>query len=112
MESFLVFVPVFDVTGEAIANSFEIFCISVVLDLINLVGIGLDGSSAIPGKFKGVQACIRKKYPMAHYTSLNLAIGKDVLGNTFSNLSSIISFFHGYPLRKEKLRCAIQAVCP
>ena len=110
----------FDLTGEAIANSIEIFCISVGLNLENLVGIGLDGASAMAGKFKGVQACIRKKYPMAHYThcsshSLNLAFGKAniiVLGNTFSNLSSIISFFHGYPLREEKLRCAVQAVCP
>ena len=35
-----------------------------------------------------------------------------VLGNVFSNLSSIISFFHGYPLREEKIRQAIQTVCP
>ena len=111
---------VFDLTGEGIANSIERFCISVGLDLNNLVGIGLDGASAMAGKFKGVQACIRKKYPMAHYTHcsshcLNLAIAKAstiVLGNTFSNLSSIISFFHGYPLREERLRCAIQAVVP
>ena len=120
MESFLGFVTVFDLTGEAIANSIEIFCISVGLDLNNLVGIGLDGASAMAGKFKGVQACIRKKYHMVHYTdcsshSLNLAIEKAntiVLGNTFSNLSSIISFFHGYPLQEEKPRCVIQAVCP
>ena len=120
MGSFLGFVTVFDLTGEAIANSIEIFCISVGLDLNNLVGIGLDGASAMAGKFKGVHACIRKNYPMPHYThcsshSLNLAIGKAniiVPGNTFSNLSSIISFFHGYPPRVEKLSCAIQAVCP
>ena len=102
---------------KQIANSIEILCISVGLDLDNLVGICLDGASAMAGKFKGVQACIRKRYPVAHYThcsshSLNLAIAQFKSCNTFSNLSSIISFFDRYPLREEKLRCAIQAVCP
>ena len=60
IESFLGFVTVFDLTGEAIANSIKIFCISVVLDLNILVAIGYDGASAMAGKFKGVQACIRK----------------------------------------------------
>ena len=60
MECFQGFVTVFDLTGEAIANSIETFCISVGLDLSNLVGIGLDGVSAMACKFKGVQACIPK----------------------------------------------------
>ena len=47
MESFLGFVTVFDLTGEEIANSIERFCLSVGLDLNNLVRIGLDGASAI-----------------------------------------------------------------
>ena len=119
-EMFLGFIIVTDLTGEGIANSIISFCISTGLDLNNLVGLGLDGASAMSGKYKGVQACIREKYPVVHYThcsshSLNLAIGKAnnvVLGNVFSNLSSIISFFHGYPFREEKLRQAIQAVCP
>ena len=119
-EMFLGFITVTDLTGEGIANSIISFCISTGLDLNNLVGLGLDGASAMSGKYKGVQACIREKYPVVHYThcsshSLNLAIGKAnnaVLGNVFSNLSSIIPFFHGYPLREEKLRQAIQAVCP
>lgn len=72
------------------------------------------------GKFKGVHSCNLKKYPMAHYTNcsshcLNLAIAKAstiVLGNTFSNLSSIVSFFHEYPICEERIRCAIQAVVP
>ena len=115
-EMFLGFITVTDLTGEGIANSIISFCISTGLDLNNLVGLGLDGASAMSGKYKGVQACIREKYPVVHYThSLNLAIGKAnnvVLGNVFSNLSSIILFFHGYPLRGKKLRQAIQAVCP
>ena len=119
MESLFGFVTVFDLTGEGIENSNEIYCIYVGLELNQLVGIGSDGASAMACKFKGVQACIRKKYPMAHYTqcsshSSNVVIGKAniiVINNTFSNLSHIISFFHWYLLREEKLRCAIQAVC-
>ena len=72
------------------------------------------------GKYKGVQAYIREKYPMVHYNhcashSLNLAIAKAntvVVRNTFSSLASIISFFHGYPLSEERLRQAIQILCP
>ncbi|KAI6653953.1 52 kDa repressor of the inhibitor of the protein kinase-like [Oopsacas minuta] len=60
MESLLRFVTVFDLTGEGIANSIERFCLSVGLDLNNLVGIGLDAASAMAGKFKGIQACILK----------------------------------------------------
>ena len=119
-EKFLGFVTVTDLTGEGIASSIESYCTSSGLDLRNLVGLGMDGASAMSGKFKGVQACTREKYPMVHYThcsshSLNLAIGKAntvVLGNTFSNLTSIISFFHGYPLREERLRKAIRVLCP
>ena len=109
-EKFLGFVTVTDLTGEGIANSIESFCISSGLDLKRMVGLGLDGASSMSGKYKGVQACIREKYPMVHYThcvshSLNLAIAKAntvVVRNTFSSLASIISFFHGYPLREEK----------
>ena len=52
MESFHGFVTVFDLIGEAIANSIEIFCISVGLDLNNLIGIGLDVASAMAGNSK------------------------------------------------------------
>ena len=56
-----------------------------------MVGLGLDGASAISEKFKGVQACIREKYPMVHYTycslhSLNMAIGK---ANTVAHRRSV-----------------------
>ena len=52
------------------------------------------------GKYKGVQACIREKYPMVHFThcashSLNLAIAKAntvVVRNTFSSLGSNLLF--------------------
>ena len=37
---------------------------------------------------------------------------KVVIRNTFSSLASVISFFHGYPLREERLRHAIQILCP
>ena len=119
-EKFLGFVTVTDLTGEGIANSIESFCISSGLDLKRMVGLGLDGASSMSGKYKGVQARIREKYPMVHYThcashSLNLAIAKAntvVVRNTFSSLASIISFFHGYPLREERLRQAIQILCP
>ena len=81
-----------------------------------MFGLGLDGASSMSGKYKGVQACIPEKYPMVRYTHcashcLNLAIAKAktvVVRNTFSSLASIISFFHGYPLRGERLRQAIQ----
>ena len=109
-----------DLTGEGIANSIESFCISSGLDLKRMVGLGLDGTSSMSGKYKGVQACIREKYPMVHYThctshSLNLAIAKAntvVVRNTFSSLASIISFFDGYPLCEERLRQTIQILCP
>ncbi|GBM66379.1 hypothetical protein AVEN_91964-1 [Araneus ventricosus] len=76
-EDFLTFVPVYDVTGEGSANT--------VLETVSILGLDLKkmrgyyGAATMRGQFRGVQASIKQKLPLALYThcssySLNLCL--------------------------------------
>lgn len=64
-EDFLKFVPVVDVTGNGLAVVLIDSLKNIGLDLNFLRGQGYDGASAICGHFNGVQAVVRRSYPLA-----------------------------------------------
>jgi hypothetical protein len=52
----LEFVPIFDVTGEGLANVIQEKLKTFGLDLDNFRGQGYDGAFTMRGQFRGVQA--------------------------------------------------------
>ncbi len=80
-EKFLGFIPVYDTTGYGLATALLNYLRNMNLNLNNLRGQAYDGASAMSGKFGGVQAEVKKNYPLAMYLHcsnhiLNLAIAK------------------------------------
>ncbi|GBO09002.1 Zinc finger MYM-type protein 1 [Araneus ventricosus] len=76
-EDFLTFVPVYDVTGAGLANTVLETLLILGLDLKKMRGQGYGGAATMREKFRGVQASIKEKLPLALYThcssySLNL----------------------------------------
>ncbi|KAJ8870354.1 hypothetical protein PR048_029375 [Dryococelus australis] len=67
-QDFLSFDPVYDVTGEALAEVIERSLAACGLDLAHIRGQGYDGASSMRGQFRSVQALLRKKYPKVIYT--------------------------------------------
>jgi len=73
VEQFLKFDPVQSTTGQNLAD--------VLLETLNNFGIdlnflrrqGYDGASSMSGQFKGVQAFISNKYPIAIYNAIYIA---------------------------------------
>jgi hypothetical protein len=64
---FLQFVPVTDVSGEGLASVIVNSLTEFGLNLAYLRGQGYDGEGAMSGKLNGVQARIRRMYPLAVY---------------------------------------------
>jgi len=56
--------------AEAIASSIIQFTCIVGLDMPKLVGLGFDECSTMSGKENGVQAIIKKQYPIACFFPL------------------------------------------
>ncbi|GBL96318.1 Zinc finger MYM-type protein 1 [Araneus ventricosus] len=80
-EDFLTFVPVCDVTGAGLANTVLETLSILELDLKKMRGQGYDGAGTMRGQFRGVQASIKEKLPLALYTycsshSLNLCLSE------------------------------------
>ncbi|KAF0764437.1 52 kDa repressor of the inhibitor of the protein kinase-like [Aphis craccivora] len=78
-EGFLIFVPVYDVTGHGLATVLLNTLKELGLDLDILRLQGYDGASTMLGNFRGVQAIVKNSYPKALYThcvahSLNLCL--------------------------------------
>lgn len=64
-EDFLGFVKLQQLNAEAIASSIIQFTGRVGLDMSKLVGLDFDICSTMSGKENGVQATIKKQYPIA-----------------------------------------------
>jgi hypothetical protein len=120
-EDFLAFVPVYDVTGQGLANTLMSSLTSLGLDLNNLRGQGYDGASAMSGQFRGVQAFISEKVPSAIYThcsshSLNLCLSDaskiPMIRNCMGVISEVCSFFHKSAKRTAILKSSISECCP
>ena len=115
-EGFLQFIPITDMTGKGLA---DVIC-KTINDL-NLqpefmVGQGYDGTGAMSGHMKGVQALIQEKYPKAIYVQcsshcLNLCIseGCSVQGvrNCMGTIESAYNFFNT-PKRQAVLTTQIE----
>ncbi|GBM43804.1 hypothetical protein AVEN_225696-1 [Araneus ventricosus] len=64
-EDFLTFVPVYEVTGAGLANTVLETLSILGLDLKKMRGQGYDGAATMRGQFRGVQASIKEKLPLA-----------------------------------------------
>jgi hypothetical protein len=102
-EDFFMFVPVHEVTSTALAKTVLETLSSLGLDLNKLRGQGYDGASAMRGQFRGVQACIKQKLPLAVYThcsshNLNLCLidasKVPSIRNCMGIISEVCAFFH------------------
>ncbi|XP_050064205.1 zinc finger MYM-type protein 1-like [Aphis gossypii] len=119
-EDFLKFVPVVDVTGNGLAVVLMDSLTNIGLDLNFLRGQGYDGASVMRGHFNGVQAVVRRSYPLALYShcsshSLNLAISDACdmksIRNATDTLQAIYVFFKT-PKRQDVLRKTIDKIAP
>lgn len=120
-EDFLMFVPVQEVTGSALAKTVLETLSSLGLDLNKLRGEGYDGASVMRGQFRGVQACIKQKLPLTVYTycsshNLNLCLSEaskvPSIRNCMGIISEVCAFFHMSAQRTELLKLAITECCP
>ena len=111
-EDFLLFVPVYDVSGKALANVILEKVGYLGLKLEKLRGQGYDGASSMRGEFRGVQSVIRNKYPKALYTHcvahcLNLCLSDSskiqAIRNVLGFISEICTFFRSSPKRTKLL---------
>ncbi|XP_029348140.1 52 kDa repressor of the inhibitor of the protein kinase-like [Acyrthosiphon pisum] len=109
-EEFLVFVELQKLNAEAIASSIIQFTSRVGLDMSKLVGLGFDGCSTMSGKENGVQAIIKKQYPIAcffHCAShkLNLVVNDQnnlpEIRNSIGTVKETIKFFRESILRRR-----------
>jgi len=119
-EDFLKFVPVVDVTGNGLAVVLIDSLTNIGLDLNCLRGQGYDGASAMRGHFNGVQAVVRRSYPLALYShcsshSLNLAISDACnmksIRNATGTFQAIYVFFKT-PKKQDVLRKNLDKIAP
>ncbi|GBM17896.1 hypothetical protein AVEN_111053-1 [Araneus ventricosus] len=109
-EDFLTFVPVYDVTGEGLANTVLETLSILGLDLKKMRGQGYDGAAPMRGQFRGVQASIKEKLPLALYIhcsshSLNLCLSDSSnipsIRNCMGIIKEVCIFFHMSAKRTE-----------
>lgn len=120
-EDFLTFVPVYDVTGAGLANTILETLSTLGLDLNKMRGQGYDGAATMSGQFRGVQASIREKLPLALYThcsshTLNLCLSDasriPSIRNCMGVIKEVCGFFHMSAKRTEILKSMISECCP
>lgn len=120
-EDFVGFVPIYDLTGKNIAKTVIEECISLGLDMSNLVGQGYDGASCMAGKFNGVQAKVKELYPKAlfvHCAShrLNLALSSAMsvthMRNCLGTMSDICDLFRNHTFAGITLKKNINELLP
>ena len=120
-EDFLGFVEAKSLTGEYLANLLLETLSSWGLDLDQMRGQGYDGAANMSGRFRGVQAKIKEKYPKALFTHchshcLNLVVGEacqlPALGKTIRTIKEVIVFISSSPKRMLCLTNAISALLP
>jgi Domain of unknown function (DUF4371)/hAT family C-terminal dimerisation region len=120
-EDFLTFVPVYDISGEGLANTIKETLKKIGFDLNKIRGQGYDGAAAMRGRFRGVQAIIKDMYPKALYThcvshSLNLCLSDATksqdIRNAFGIISECCSFFNSSAKRTTVLKNKIKEIKP
>jgi len=94
-EDFLDFVKLDDMTGEGLANVILRYMTEQNMNAAYLVGQGYDGASAMSGKYRGVQAAIRRQYSAALYVHcashcLNLTLCKSCEHQAIRNATGVI----------------------
>lgn len=115
-EDFLQFIPTNDTTGKGLANLILENLSTFGVELKYLRGQGYDGAAAMSGKYKGVQAHIKKLYPSAIYVYcsahlLNLVVSKSCSLQPIRNCLGVINKtrnFFVYPKRKSVLTQKIE----
>lgn len=115
-EDFLQFIPTNDTTGKGQANLILENLSTFGVELKYLRGQGYDGAAAMSGRYKGVQAHIKKLYPSAIYVHcsahlLNLVVSKSCSLQPIRNCLGVISKtrdFFVYPKRKTVLTQKIE----
>ncbi|MGH0138678.1 UNVERIFIED_CONTAM: hypothetical protein FKN15_067491 [Acipenser sinensis] len=109
-EDFVAFISTSDTTGETLTTLFLNHLQQSNLNPSNLVGQGYDGAGNMSGKIRGVQACIREKYPSAAYVhcrkhSLNLTITHStripLVRNPLNTVQEIVAFVTASPKRMQ-----------
>ncbi|RXM28164.1 52 kDa repressor of the inhibitor of the protein kinase [Acipenser ruthenus] len=109
-EDFVAFISTSDTTGETLTTLFLNHLQQSNLNPSNLVGQGYDGAGNMSGKIRGVQACVREKYPSAAYLhcrnhSLNLTITHStripLVRNTLNTVQEIVAFVTASPKRMQ-----------
>jgi len=120
-EDFLTFVPVYDLSGEGLANTIKETLKKIGFDLNKMRGQGYDGAAAMRGRFRGVQKIIKDMYPKALYThcvshSLNLCLSdatkSQEIRNAFGTISECCSFFNSSAKRTTVLKNKIKEIKP
>jgi len=120
-ESFITYVEAEDTKGSNLADIILSQLETLGLDSEHLVGQGYDGAAAMSGRFKGVQALIRKKQPQALYVhcsshALNLALSHacqiQAVRNTIGTIKAIGNFFHSSAKRTAILTKNVKEMCP
>ncbi|KAL4091320.1 hypothetical protein QTP88_026023 [Uroleucon formosanum] len=118
---FLTFVPVYDLSGEGLANTIKETLKKIGFDLNKMRGQGYDGAASMGGRFRGVQAIIKNMYPKALYThcvshSLNLCLSDATksqdIRNAFGIISECCSFFNSSAKRTTVLQNKIKEIKP
>lgn len=109
-ENFICFVPVYECTGENLANTIIQKLKEIGLSLEFLRGQGYDGGANMSGKYRGVQARILNLQPKAIYTHcashrLNLSLLKacNILSikKLFCTVKEISNFVRDSPKRVD-----------
>ncbi|GBP34178.1 Zinc finger MYM-type protein 1 [Eumeta japonica] len=109
-EEFVGFVELKAQNASAIAEAIDNFLISFNLPTEDCIGFGFDGCSTIAGKECGVQAILRKKYPLALYFhcsshKLNLVVNDanavPEIRNTVATVKDVITFFREWTTRRN-----------
>jgi len=119
-ENFLQNEPVSDATGEKLAETIVKGSHSYGVSITYLRGQGYDGASSMSGAFQGVQAHVRKQYPLAHYVHcashvLNFAVCDDCdlppVRNCIGTAKATYTFFKT-PKRQQALATVFEKKVP
>ena len=119
-EDFIGFIDVSsDVTGNSLSSAILIVIQSTGIDAWFCHGEGCDGASAMSSQLRGVQAIIRKFYPLALYTHcanhcLNLALNKactlPIIRNSLGVITESVNFFNDSAQRSHLLKVTIDTM--
>lgn len=119
-EEFVGYGSVADLTAVSISQEIVGRLKAIGLHLEDCVGQGYDGASSMAGHKGGVQALIRREFPMAIYVHcashcLNLVLtgGSKVLSlqTMFTVLSDVINFINDSPKRRSMVDANLLALC-